>query len=144
MSSLQYDGDSLASSKTPSGSTGSRGARSRPNNFDQNNFDPFAGSAMSSDVTGSTASETTSLSTHIDSHFGGDAFDGGRSDLMLSGQRSATSLGHDSSDGGGPKVTINIALNEDLTCFYKLSKMSSCNVEGVVQVRGVIIVSISR
>mmetsp|Transcript_22984 Transcript_22984/g.54542 ORF Transcript_22984/g.54542 Transcript_22984/m.54542 type:complete len:833 (+) Transcript_22984:291-2789(+) len=35
----------------------------------------------------------------------------------------------------GTKVLVNIALNEDLTCFYKLSKMSSCSVEGVVQVQ---------
>ena len=33
------------------------------------------------------------------------------------------------------KVLVNIALNEDLTCFYKLSRMSSCTVEGVVQVQ---------
>jgi hypothetical protein len=140
--SLQHDGDSLASNKIPTGSTGSRGARNRQKNFDPNNFDPFASSAMSSDATGSTASETT-LSTHMDSNFGGDAFDV-RSDMMSSGQRSSLSLGQDSSHSGGPRVQVNIALNEDLTCFYKLSKMSSCNVEGVVQVRGVIIVSVFR
>jgi hypothetical protein len=38
-------------------------------------------------------------------------------------------------DGASTKVLVNIALNEDLTCFYKLSKMSSCSVEGVVQVQ---------
>jgi hypothetical protein len=38
-------------------------------------------------------------------------------------------------DGAAAKVLVNIALNEDLTCFYKLSKMSSCSVEGVVQVQ---------
>lgn len=32
------------------------------------------------------------------------------------------------------RVTVNIALNEDLTCAYKLSQLSSCNVEGFVQV----------
>jgi hypothetical protein len=32
------------------------------------------------------------------------------------------------------RVQVNIALNEDLTCSYKLSQLSSCNVEGVVQV----------
>jgi hypothetical protein len=36
---------------------------------------------------------------------------------------------------GGTKALINVALNEDLTCFYKLSKLSSCSVEGVVQVQ---------
>jgi hypothetical protein len=40
-----------------------------------------------------------------------------------------------SSTSGPAKVLVNIALNEDLTCFYKLSKMSSCSVEGVVQVQ---------
>jgi hypothetical protein len=38
-------------------------------------------------------------------------------------------------DGIAAKVLVNIALNEDLTCFYKLSKMSSCSVEGVVQLQ---------
>eukprot|EP00536_Pseudo-nitzschia_multiseries_P002573 jgi/Psemu1/183737/e_gw1.34.74.1 len=33
------------------------------------------------------------------------------------------------------KVLVNIALNEDLTCFYKVSKLSSSSVEGVVQVQ---------
>jgi hypothetical protein len=32
------------------------------------------------------------------------------------------------------RVQVNIALNEDLSCSYKLSQLSSCNVEGVVQV----------
>jgi hypothetical protein len=36
---------------------------------------------------------------------------------------------------GGTKALVNVALNEDLTCFYKLSKLSSCSVEGVVQVQ---------
>ncbi len=36
---------------------------------------------------------------------------------------------------GGVKALVNVALNEDLTCFYKLSKLSSCSVEGVVQVQ---------
>jgi hypothetical protein len=64
-------------------------------------------------------------------------------DLM--GGRSIRSLGNDSaglgsvfgnsSNGTTPRVQVNVALNEDLTCFYKLSKMSSCTVEGVIQVR---------
>lgn len=32
------------------------------------------------------------------------------------------------------RIQVNIALNEDLTCSYKLSQLSSCNVEGVIQV----------
>uniref|UniRef100_A0A7S4AWU2 MHD domain-containing protein n=1 Tax=Pseudo-nitzschia australis TaxID=44445 RepID=A0A7S4AWU2_9STRA len=39
--------------------------------------------------------------------------------------------------GGGTiaKALVNIALNEDLSCFYKVSKLSSCSVEGVIQVQ---------
>lgn len=33
------------------------------------------------------------------------------------------------------RLQVNIAVNEDLTCSYKLSQLASCNVEGVVQVR---------
>jgi hypothetical protein len=40
-----------------------------------------------------------------------------------------------STDSGGTKALVNVALNEDLTCFYKLSRLSSCSVEGVVQVQ---------
>ncbi|KAL3925599.1 MAG: hypothetical protein SGILL_000293 [Bacillariaceae sp.] len=43
--------------------------------------------------------------------------------------------GNDFGSNDSAKVLVNIALNEDLTCFYKLSKMSSCTVEGVVQVQ---------
>ena len=32
------------------------------------------------------------------------------------------------------RLMINLALNEDLTCSYRQSKMSSCSIEGVVQV----------
>jgi len=33
------------------------------------------------------------------------------------------------------RMQVNIALNEDLTCSYKFSKMTSCSVEGVIQVQ---------
>lgn len=33
------------------------------------------------------------------------------------------------------RLQVNIALNEDLTCSYKFSKMTSCSVEGVIQVQ---------
>lgn len=33
------------------------------------------------------------------------------------------------------RLMINVALNEDLTCSYRQSKMSSCSIEGVVQVQ---------
>ena len=124
-----HDSDSL-SAKTPPGSINSRGTRSRPSN---DNFDPFASNHMSGDTA---AGSENSLSTHMDQFGGSDAFDS-RGDMMLSGQRSIQSSGHSSlgsESNNGPKLQISIALNEDLTCFYKLSKMSSCNVEGVLQV----------
>uniref|UniRef100_A0A7R9ZQQ0 MHD domain-containing protein n=1 Tax=Craspedostauros australis TaxID=1486917 RepID=A0A7R9ZQQ0_9STRA len=31
-------------------------------------------------------------------------------------------------------MQVNVALNEDLTCTYKMSEMSSCSVEGILQV----------
>lgn len=33
-----------------------------------------------------------------------------------------------------PRIQVNIALNEDLTCSYRQSRISSCTIEGVVQV----------
>ena len=33
------------------------------------------------------------------------------------------------------RLQVNIALNEDLTCTYRYSKLSSCTIEGVVQVQ---------
>lgn len=101
------------------------------------NFDPF--SAHSGD-TASTTSETTASSRKLggnffdnpdmsmDAGFGGDAFG---PDMGTGGSTRAT--GHSTS--GAARVQVNVALNEDLTCFYKLSKMSSCSVEGVVQVQ---------
>ena len=41
----------------------------------------------------------------------------------------------DNNNNNNTKALVNVALNEDLTCFYKLSKLSSCSVEGVVQVQ---------
>jgi hypothetical protein len=38
------------------------------------------------------------------------------------------------SNSQSTRVQVSIALNEDLTCSYKLSQLSSCNIEGVVQV----------
>jgi hypothetical protein len=39
-----------------------------------------------------------------------------------------------SNDREERRLMINVALNEDLTCSYRQSKMSSCSIEGVVQV----------
>jgi hypothetical protein len=54
---------------------------------------------------------------------------------VLENATTADINGTDFASSGLAKVLVNIALNEDLTCFYKLSKMSSCSVEGVVQVQ---------
>jgi hypothetical protein len=42
---------------------------------------------------------------------------------------------HDS-DRNAVRLQVNIALNEDLSCSYKLSQLASCSVDGIVQVRG--------
>jgi hypothetical protein len=141
-----HDGDSMGSGKTPPGSTssGSRGNRNRQGN----SFDPFAAAQSQSvgEGTATTASDSTVSSRkkgafdedqelgqiqEAENGFGSDM--GFGEDIM---DKSSRSLGADNgSEGGGPRVQVNIALNEDLTCFYKLSKMSSCSVEGVIQVR---------
>jgi hypothetical protein len=143
--SKHFESNSLVSNRTPagSGSVGSRGSRGQQ----QNNFDPFASNSNSAgDATASTTSETT-YSTRksrgayeddheptMDSHFAGNGFDDHGAEMaMQHGQKSSRSL-FDTGSEGGPRVQVNVALNEDLTCFYKLSKMSSCSVEGVVQV----------
>lgn len=46
----------------------------------------------------------------------------------------ARSTAHDSILSSGVRLQVNIALNEDLSCSYKLAQLSSCSVEGVVQV----------
>jgi hypothetical protein len=138
-----HDGDSLGSGKTPPGSIGSRNSRNRQGN----NFDPFAAPSVG-EGTHTTASESIASSRRKgafdeelelgqipegDHGFGSESDMGFGEDAM---GKSARSLGADSgSEGGGPRVQVNVALNEDLTCFYKLSKMSSCSVEGVIQVR---------
>ena len=145
-----HDGDSTSSGKTPPGSIASRGSRNR-----QNNFDPFASYAQS-EGTATTATESTVSSrgrkgmfedeqelgkiSETDAMFGTGAYGddmGFDDDLIHSSAKSSRSLGLENSEGI-TKVQVNVALNEDLTCFYKLSKMSSCSVEGVVQVRSVL------
>jgi len=78
----------------------------------------------------------------FDHNFGRQQFDpfsdnrGQSNDIALA---SESAFGHQDMPIDGPssgtKALINVALNEDLTCFYKLSKLSSCSVEGVVQVQ---------
>lgn len=100
-------------------------------------FDPFApGSNETGSVTSdNSSSRRTGASTwdnadmNMDAGFGGDAFG---PDMAMAHVAQRKSVGH---IGDVPRVQVNVALNEDLTCFYKLSKMSSCSVEGVIQVQ---------
>lgn len=39
-----------------------------------------------------------------------------------------------SASTGMSRIQVNVALNEDLSCSYKISKMTACSVEGVIQV----------
>ena len=131
-------------------SSGNMGTSSRSRNSRRSTGDPFGSSTHSkqsvrsiqSDATSKTPSRSQSHSsrsnqanfdpfqevsaTNLDG-FGGtsNGNDGGGAFLAGGNHR----------DGAAAKVLVNIALNEDLTCFYKLSKMSSCSVEGVVQVQ---------
>mmetsp|Transcript_30321 Transcript_30321/g.34066 ORF Transcript_30321/g.34066 Transcript_30321/m.34066 type:complete len:807 (+) Transcript_30321:120-2540(+) len=112
--SVESDGGaSIAFSvRTPPGSTGSRNqSRGRQN------FHSFTGQSLSAD-TSTTASETTYSP-----------------DIPIAADASGIVAVGNHRDSGLPKVLINVALNEDLTCFYKLSKLSSCSVEGVIQVQ---------
>lgn len=49
-------------------------------------------------------------------------------------QRNAEVKSNGRTDSHRPRIQVNIALNEDLTCSYRQSRISSCTIEGVVQV----------
>ena len=134
------DGESISSStgRTPP----SLSSRLSRNVRQQNNFDPFEGGSVISESVMSRRSRATTTeeesefgqTTGLDQMFDQASYPAAPMDdeLMTTGARSVRS----SYDGdSGPRVQVNVALNEDLTCFYKLSNMSSCSVEGVVQVR---------
>ena len=103
--------DGGASLASPQGSIGSLNQQQTQG---RQHFDPFSGGrATLSTDTSTTASETTF----------------GQQDLLMN-------VNGNGNNGAAPaKVLVNIALNEDITCFYKLSKLTSCSVEGVVQVQ---------
>eukprot|EP00934_Nitzschia_sp_Nitz4_P008705 Nitzschia sp. Nitz4//scaffold35_size145790//77385//79715//NITZ4_003030-RA/size145790-augustus-gene-0.135-mRNA-1//-1//CDS//3329549124//8695//frame0 len=104
----------------------------------ESNFDPFS---THSAATTESATSSRKMGNDFDSMTGGMSMDSGfggsfGEDTMGRGHRHASSNGRAlPSTAEVPKVLVNVALNEDLTCFYKLSKMSSCSVEGVVQVQ---------
>lgn len=60
-----------------------------------------------------------------------------RSMVAVAGESSfREEYGHDKEDVPVPaRVLVNIALNEDLACSYRHSRISSCSIEGVVQVQ---------
>jgi hypothetical protein len=68
------------------------------------------------------------FSTHTSQKTGGLQFDDETSIQQSLGQDSTASQA---------RVQVNIALNEDLACSYKMSQLSSCSVEGVIQVSGI-------
>eukprot|EP00540_Astrosyne_radiata_P020141 CAMPEP_0116833190 /NCGR_PEP_ID=MMETSP0418-20121206/6303_1 /TAXON_ID=1158023 /ORGANISM="Astrosyne radiata, Strain 13vi08-1A" /LENGTH=580 /DNA_ID=CAMNT_0004462621 /DNA_START=73 /DNA_END=1815 /DNA_ORIENTATION=+ len=84
-----------------------------------NGFDPFA---VDSEAATSATATTASSSREDDN--GTD----------FGPQRISELASQDGSDARG-RIQVNIALNEDLTCSYKQSKISSCTIEGVVQVQ---------
>lgn len=121
---------------TSSGNLRQQSTHSSASGSSNNHFDPFGGPF---------GDGVTSESTHGDSNPEDLNQHPPQFDDDLMGGRSSRSLGNDSAgfgsvhgnnnNGTTPRVQVNVALNEDLTCFYKLSKMSSCTVEGVIQVR---------
>jgi hypothetical protein len=114
---MQSDAASLSSGKTPPGSVASRSQGQG-----RNQLDPFSSSQVY---------DNAPISESSWGHHSGDQ-------KHFNGNHTARPSENDRFRGdgsNGTKVLVNIALNEDLTCFYKLSKMSSCSVEGVVQVQ---------
>ena len=140
------DERSMSSNRT--GGSGSRSRNTRQSGT-SSGFDPFFGGGAtdtSTTITESSASSSRRRGSagggfdphDIDYHpDDGSALSFGQhfvdDEMMSAGGRSSRSLGNGST-AGTPRVQVNVALNEDLTCFYKLSKMSSCSVEGVIQV----------
>ena len=138
-----HDEQSLNSNRT--GGSGSRNSRNTRQSG--TSFDPFFGGGTADTATTITESSASSSARRRGSagglfdpdvdyhHDDASAFSHqfADDDMLSGGGRSSRSLGNGSA-AGIPRVQVNVALNEDLTCFYKLSKMSSCSVEGVIQV----------
>jgi hypothetical protein len=111
------------------------------NTANANNFDPFSfpaadSASVISDTSGSRRAQATVFDNREmlnDGSFGGDTF--GLSSGTGETRRRPQSVQGTSGVESGRRLLVNVALNEDLTCFYKLSKLSSCSVEGVVQVQ---------
>jgi len=78
--------------------------------------------------------EMTTATTESFNPFGGSAMP------TMSGGASVGGGKHnfeneDGSVAGQSRLQVNVALNEDLSCSYRSSQISSCSVEGVVQVQ---------
>lgn len=104
-----------------------------------NSFDPFSipstdTASMTSDTSTSRQSRKGGFGSHelpMEAGFSGDAFGLNSANSRRRPQSNQNTPG----TGGGPRMSVNVALNEDLTCIYKVSRMTSCSVEGVVQVQ---------
>jgi Adaptor complexes medium subunit family len=92
-------------------------------------FDPF--------TTDDSSSLSNSLSSAPKSRSIDDLFQNHRNGRQRSLEDDSLSLRSKgpSSQSSVNKIHVNVALNEDLTCSYKQSKISSCTIEGVIQVQ---------
>jgi Muniscin C-terminal mu homology domain len=62
-------------------------------------------------------------------------YSNGSESMGLQEDDSQSLKSRENSTDGLNRIQVNVALNEDLTCSYKQSKISSCMIEGVVQVQ---------
>lgn len=95
-------------------------------------FDPFSdpGAVSTTPLSSSAASARLRSSSDDDVFFGTSMEPPGLTD-----EDGGRKFKGGASVDGMNRIQVNVALNEDLTCSYKQSKISSCTIEGVVQVQ---------
>lgn len=86
-------------------------------------FDPFL------------VDDSHSVSSGMKSRTVDDIYYSNGSESLVQEDDSQSMRSRDNSTDGLNRIQVNVALNEDLTCSYKQSKISSCLIEGVVQVQ---------
>jgi hypothetical protein len=95
-------------------------------------FDPFSDAGTIS----TTLLSSSAATARLRSSSGDDVFFGTSMDPPgLTDEDGGRKFKGGSSVDGMNRIQVNVALNEDLTCSYKQSKISSCTIEGVVQVQ---------